>query len=326
MSNLASVLERQNRYDEAERLYREALEIQERVFGREHPDTLFSMNGLGALFMTIGQYDRAALLFRETLRIRRRVLGDDHPETLNSKRNLAALYEEQGRYDDAESLFREVVDDRRRILAADHPDLLSSQDDLARVLNARNRFIPTDRYEKRSVGGWTVYVHNDLLADGTELGVEALSSLKFKLDEVAQAVPESAYEKLREVPIWLGIDNTDVLTYHPSRNWLKTHGYNPDMAQSVEIGDASQFLTLPADNPEIMLSTLADAYHDRVLGYDHEGIREAFRAAVEEGRPVRDERVYFWQGTSAFFSADDSVRDELRREDPKLFELLEEVW
>jgi tetratricopeptide (TPR) repeat protein/predicted Ser/Thr protein kinase len=326
MSNLASVLERLNRYHEAEPVFREALEIQERVLGREHPDTLFSMNGLGALYLTVGQYDRAAILFRETLRVRRRVLGDDHPETLGTKRNLAVLYEEQGRRDDAESLFREVLDSRRRTLAADHPDLLTSQDDLARILNAKNRLIPTDRYEMRSVEGWTVYVHDDLLAEGSDVGTEALRLLTSNLDDVAQAVPESACEKLRQVPIWLGIDNGDGPTYHPSRNWLKDHGYNPDKAQSVEIGNASQFLSISANQRGILFYLLADAYHHRELGYDHEGIHAAFRAAVDRGHPGRDERSYFSKGTAAFFSSDESVRDELRRRDPELFEVLEEIW
>ena len=86
------------------------------------------------------------------------------------------------------------------------------------------------------------------------------------------------------------------------------------------------------------------AYYDQVLGRDHEGIRAAFRAAVEGGRYERvrlsdgreerahaleSERAYFAEGTEAFFSTNDSypfVRDELREHDPKLFELLEEVW
>jgi hypothetical protein len=71
---------------------------------------------------------------------------------------------------------------------------------------------------------------------------------------------------------------------------------------------------------------LADAYHHRELGYDHEGIHTAFRAAVDRGQSERDERVYFSNGTAAFFSSDESVRDELRRRDPELFEVLEKVW
>jgi tetratricopeptide (TPR) repeat protein/predicted Ser/Thr protein kinase len=326
MSNLASVLERLGRRHEAELLFREALEIQERLLGREHPDTLFSMNGLGALYLTDGQYDRAAFLFRETLRVRRRVLGDDHFETLVSKRNLALLYEEQGRHDDAESLFRDVLESRRRSLAADHPDLLTSQDDLARILNVKNRMVPTERYEKRSVDGWTVYVHDDLLVDGSDVGTEVLELLTSNLDEVAKAVSASACEKLRQVPIWLGIDNGDGPTYHPSHDWLKEHGYNPDKAQSIEIGNASQFLRMSAGRRGILFYLLADAYHHRELGYDHEGIHAAFRAAVERGQAERDERTYFSKGTAAFFSSDESERGELRRRDPGLVQVLEEVW
>jgi tetratricopeptide (TPR) repeat protein len=186
------------------------------ILGREHPETLGSMAGLGALYLNVGRYDLAALLLRELVRLRRRMLGDDHPDTLDSKRNLAVLYEEQGRYDEAESLFRDVLEGRQRVLAEDHPDLLTSQDDVARMLRAKDRFIPTDQYETRSIEGWTVHVDRDLLAEGTELGDKVLSLPETKLDEVAQVVPESACEKLRRVPIWLGVDHGNGPTYHPS--------------------------------------------------------------------------------------------------------------
>jgi len=124
----------------------------------------------------------------------------------------------------------------------------------------------------------------------------------------------------------LGIDNGDGPTYHPSRNWLKEHGYNPDKAQSVEIGNASQFLSISSDQSGLVFYLLADAYHHRELGYDHERIHAAFRAAVERGHSERDERVCFSKATEAFFSNDESVREELRRRDPELFEVLEEVW
>ena len=69
-----------------------------------------------------------------------------------------------------------------------------------------------------------------------------------------------------------------------------------------------------------------DRHHHRELGYDHERIHAAFRAAVERGHSERDERVYFSKATAAFFSSHESVRDELRRRDPELFAMLEEVW
>jgi hypothetical protein len=143
----------------------------------------------------------------------------------------------------------------------------------------------------------------------------------------------------------LGVDEGDAAgAYHPSREWLRANGYNPDMAKSVEIGSASRFLLWSLDQPAIVIHELAHAYHHRVLGHDHEGIRAAFRAAVKEGRyekvlrsngseerayALENDQEYFAEGTEAFFGTNDwypFVRAELLRHDPKLFEVLEEVF
>jgi hypothetical protein len=50
-----------------------------------------------------------------------------------------------------------------------------------------------------------------------------------------------------------------------------------------------------------------------------------FNGRREPSIVVEDEWTYFTQGTAAFFGTDDE-RAELRRHDPKLFELLEEIW
>ena len=218
----------------------------------------------------------------------------------------------------------------------------AGQEDLKR--EEGKGFVPTGQYEKRSIEGWTIFVNKDLLADGTELGSKALELLEAKLYEVGRVVPEKACEELRRVPIWLGVEDGSSAGYHPSREWLRANGYNPDKAKSVEIGNASRFLFWSFDQPGTVLHELAHAYHDRVLGYDHEGIRAAFRAAVEGGRYERvlrfngreerayaleNDQEYFAEGTEAFFGTNDwypFVRAELLRHDPKLFEVLEEVW
>ena len=49
MNSLANVYLRPGRYDEAEPLFLETLEIEKRVQGEEHPETLLSMNNLAKM-------------------------------------------------------------------------------------------------------------------------------------------------------------------------------------------------------------------------------------------------------------------------------------
>lgn len=206
--------------------------------------------------------------------------------------------------------------------------------------------IPSTQYETRTIEGWTVRVNRILLKQEAELGAAALKLLAVKLDDVTRAVPPKQLQDLRKVPIWLGVDDgpNDRAQYHPSRQWLTEHGFNPDKAKGVEIGHARRFLSTAKDQPAMVLHELAHAYHDQVLGFQNKEILEAYHEAKKGGRYESVLRIsglqerhyamsapqeYFAEGTEAFLGTNDFypfVRAELRAHDPKLHRLLEEIW
>ena len=89
---------------EQSRSSRRALDIRERVVGRDHPDTATSLNNLAALLQDKGDYEGAEPLYRRALDICERVLGKDHPDTATSLNNLAGLLHDKGEYEGAEPL------------------------------------------------------------------------------------------------------------------------------------------------------------------------------------------------------------------------------
>jgi hypothetical protein len=207
-------------------------------------------------------------------------------------------------------------------------------------------FVPTREYVDRPIQGWTVRVNRSLLEDRRELGAKALALLDRKLAEIAREVPGRACAQLRKVPIWLGVDDghAPCAEYHPSSEWLRSHGYNPDKAKAVEIGNAARFLEWSADQPSMVLHELAHAYRDRVLGYDNPTKQAAYaRAAqgrhydrvrhksgkLQKAYALENARGYFAEGTEALFGRNDFYpfsRDELKRHDPELYSLLERLW
>ena len=68
------------------------------MLGKEHPDTLGSVNNLAELYQVEGRYAEAEPLYKRALETQERVLGKEHPDTLGSVNNLAELYRVQGRY------------------------------------------------------------------------------------------------------------------------------------------------------------------------------------------------------------------------------------
>ena len=94
----------------------------------------------------------------------------------------------------------------------------------------------------------------------------------------------------------------------------------------------------------MMLHELAHAYHFRVLGVDHAGVKAAYKQAMERklydqvkyhnGKTMKayaatNEREYFAELSEAYFGKNDFFpfnRDELRRHDPAGFKLMEATW
>ncbi|XTI89187.1 purine and uridine phosphorylase [Cenococcum geophilum] len=85
------------KYKESEIIYRQTLELKKKVLGREHPDTLNSMNNLAVVLGNQGKYEEAEQIFRQTLELKEKVLGREHPDTLISMNNLAGELGSQGK-------------------------------------------------------------------------------------------------------------------------------------------------------------------------------------------------------------------------------------
>jgi len=121
----------QAKYADAERLLRETLDMQRRVLGSEHQDTLWSTQVLAESLRAEGHLLDAEKLQRETLSIRERVLGPEHPDTLGSMEVLAVTLDMLHRYPEAAELYRKAIDVQKRVLGPDHPATASSKYDLA---------------------------------------------------------------------------------------------------------------------------------------------------------------------------------------------------
>src|SRR5215510_566453 len=84
LGNLASVYRALGKYEESERLDRQALKIREKVLGPRHPDVATSLNNLAECFFLQGKYSDAKPLIERSLAIREKTLGADDPSLAQS--------------------------------------------------------------------------------------------------------------------------------------------------------------------------------------------------------------------------------------------------
>eukprot|EP00964_Phaeocystis_antarctica_P137503 scaffold102082_cov75-Phaeocystis_antarctica.AAC.2 len=153
LSTLAEELQTQGKHDEAEPLFREALDAQRATLGNRHPHTLTSIGNLGLLVKDKGDYDAAEPLFREALEARRETLGNRHPSTLRSINNLGMLLKVKGDLAAAEPLCREALEGLRETLGKRHPHTLSSIHNLGLLLGAKGDLVAAQTLLREALEG-----------------------------------------------------------------------------------------------------------------------------------------------------------------------------
>jgi eukaryotic-like serine/threonine-protein kinase len=175
-------------YPQAETMFQRGLDLEERILGKEHPNTLVSVNNLANLLSKKGDYAGAESLFRRALEARERTLGKEHPDTLRSVSGLGMLLHEKGDYAGAEPLLRRAMETQERTLGREHSVTLSSVNDLAALLEAKGDYAGAEVLYRRALEAQertlgkeyptTLFSVNNLagllLAKGDYAGAEAL--------------------------------------------------------------------------------------------------------------------------------------------------------
>lgn len=206
---------------------------------------------------------------------------------------------------------------------------------------------PVDAYRDERLHGWPLKVHRELYgAEKNDLRQRTLRLLDDHLYRIVRVLPADSVEAVRGVPIWIEVAHPrhKCMCYHPSADWLRTHGMNPAKAKGVEIANCENFLAWTHDQPWMVLHELAHAYHDQVLDFENESIRRCYDRAVEQklydkvlrinGKDDRhyalnNPKEYFAEMTEAYFGTNDFfpfVRAELKRHDPEMFEAVRQAW
>ncbi len=144
----------EGKYTEGIPLAERALEIREKVLGKEHPDVAESLNNLALLYQNQGNYQKAEPLYLRSLAIVEKVLGKEHPLVASSLSNLAGLYQQEGSYQKAEPLFVRSLAIREKVLGKEHPDVAISLNNLAELYREQGNYQKAEPLHVRSLAIW----------------------------------------------------------------------------------------------------------------------------------------------------------------------------
>jgi serine/threonine protein kinase/tetratricopeptide (TPR) repeat protein len=115
LTELANVHFYQGNYDQSEALNNQALEIDRRLFGEEHPSLAQEYNNLGAIEDNRGNYTAAEKDYRKALAITEAWYGTDHPETAANLTALAQELSYENRDDEARSLLERALAIQKKV-------------------------------------------------------------------------------------------------------------------------------------------------------------------------------------------------------------------
>jgi len=212
----ASLLDRVGRcqaslgqYSMAETTHRQVLASRNKSLGKEHGDTLTSMNEVGNALRQQGKYEEAESMYRQTLATREKVLGVEHPDTLTTINNLARALGRQGKYEEAESMHRQTLATSEKVLGVEHPDTLTTIDNLALVLDSQGKYEEAESMYRQTLATSEKVLgveHPDTLTTMNNLALVLDSQGRYKEAESMYRQTLATSEKV------LGVEHPDTLT------------------------------------------------------------------------------------------------------------------
>jgi serine/threonine protein kinase/Tfp pilus assembly protein PilF len=123
LNNLGLILASRHKYDEAEALYKESLEISALLKDENNPEVAYTLNNLANVEADRGSLDRAHEYLRQAAALAERELGSDHPELAFILGNLGSLERRRGQSSEARQLLQRAIEVTKRQLGPQHPRL-----------------------------------------------------------------------------------------------------------------------------------------------------------------------------------------------------------
>ena len=96
-TNIGTVFKLQGKLSAALKMYQQAVAVQEKLIGAQHPDTAASMMGVANVLRDMNKQRKALEKYNQVLGIQQTVLGHEHPAVADTQNNIASVLKKQGK-------------------------------------------------------------------------------------------------------------------------------------------------------------------------------------------------------------------------------------
>jgi tetratricopeptide (TPR) repeat protein len=130
----------EGRYPEAEKYYKQALAIKEKLLGGNDVELAAVLDNLGGVYRDEGRFEESEAAYNKALLIDQTALGKDHPYVGTDLNNLAGLYRDEKRYKEARPLYEQGLAIRKQALGDKHALVAKSYSGLAELESAQGDY------------------------------------------------------------------------------------------------------------------------------------------------------------------------------------------
>ncbi|MEM9663584.1 MAG: serine/threonine-protein kinase [Bacteroidota bacterium] len=260
----------------ADSAFREALAIQERLYGRSHPDVATTLKGIASTRYYAGDLEAAVTLAREAAAIHEQSLGATHPRTLASLNDLGVFLSRAGEVEEAVRVLQASLTGAEAHWGADHPEVATTQQALSVVLARLGRLREAEWLVRSSL-----QIRQARLPEGHPLITTSLNTLGNVLRQQGQY--EEAVRTLRDAVRLAELNNEGPLDVATKLNnlglALSIQGVYDEAVGLYERSLALRIDALGPDHPRVTIQryNLAALLHEQG---DFEAAVTGFRDVV----------------------------------------------
>jgi len=118
--NLGAIQAEKSQYAQAEKYYRQGLDIIQSFYGKDHPETASALTMIARVLIPQNRLSEAETMLREALEIEERVYGKIHPRVASTLNEMGTIARQQGKFKDAEADYIRMADIYREVYKGKH--------------------------------------------------------------------------------------------------------------------------------------------------------------------------------------------------------------
>lgn len=141
----------QGKYEEAEKIALNSLQLAEDEFGKESEYFAQSLSILGEICYNLGRFDDALDYYIKAKNLKKKTLGEKNESYLTTLNNLSVVYQAIGRYFDAEPILLEIIKIKKDLYSENDTSYAVSLNNLGQIYSNTGKYEEAEDLLKKSL-------------------------------------------------------------------------------------------------------------------------------------------------------------------------------